>query len=159
MSVAVCLFALVGFFVVRDMIVYRDVIRSRMESGARPIARPEQPNDVSSHQAVTSTAPPQIGDADRGREIYNTNACHACHSLKADEVKVGPSLYGIGLRAATRKPGLSAQDYLRESIVDPNAFVVPNFNAGIMPATIGKQMSEQDLADLIAFMQRDLSQK
>lgn len=108
LSVVVCLFAFVAFFVVRDMIVYRDVIRSRMESGARPIARPEQPTDaLNGNQVTTSTI--TTGDADRGREIFNTNACHACHSLNADETKVGPSLYGVGQYAATRKPGLSAQ--------------------------------------------------
>lgn len=158
LAVVGCLFAFVAFFVVRDMIVYRDVIRSRMESGARPVARPEQPSDLPTNSQVM-TATIKVGDANRGRDLFNTNACHACHSLNAGENKVGPALYGIWQRATTRKPGLSAQEYLRESIVEPNAFVVPNFNAGIMPATFGKQLSEQDIADLIAFMQRDLSQK
>ena len=49
--------------------------------------------------------------------------------------------------------GQSAEDYLRESIVDPNAFVVDGYGANIMTGTYGSSLTEQQIADLVAYMQ------
>lgn len=108
------------------------------------------------------------GDAARGKKLFaqeekmasQTNApCTACHSLVPGEVKVGPSLAGIADRAATREAGKTALQYIRESIQQPSVFIVPDdpkFQANgksVMPDGLGNQMSPQDLADLIAYLQ------
>jgi cytochrome c2 len=108
------------------------------------------------------------GDAERGQKLFaqqekqasQTNAsCTACHSLIAGEIKVGPSLAGIADRAATREPGKTALQYIRESMQQPNAFIVPDaptFQANgksVMPEGLSNLMSAQDLADLIAYLQ------
>lgn len=115
---------------------------------------------------VTKALP--AGDAARGQKLFaqtekmanQSNApCTACHSLVPNEVKVGPSLAGIAGRAATREPGKTAEQYIRESIQQPNAFIVtddPKFQANgksVMPEGLGNLMSPQDLADLIAYLQ------
>jgi cytochrome c2 len=115
---------------------------------------------------VTTELP--AGDAERGKKLFaqeekqasQTNAsCTACHSLIPGEIKVGPSLAGVADRAATREPGKTAEEYIRESIQQPNAFVVPDsptFQANgksVMPEGLGNLMSPQDLADLIAYLQ------
>ncbi|MFN8450867.1 MAG: hypothetical protein U0521_20370 [Anaerolineae bacterium] len=53
--------------------------------------------------------------------------CATCHSLQPDVVIVGPSLDGVATRAEARVTGMSAGEYLRTSILDPGAFVVPGF--------------------------------
>jgi mono/diheme cytochrome c family protein len=108
------------------------------------------------------------GDAERGKKLFaqeekqasQTNAsCTACHSLIPGEIKVGPSLAGVADRAATREPGKTVAEYIRESIQQPNAFIVPDaetFKANgksVMPEGLGNLMSPQDLADLIAYLQ------
>jgi cytochrome c2 len=115
-----------------------------------------------------TTAPLPAGDASRGQKLFaqqvklesGTNApCTACHSLVPNEIKVGPSLAGIADRAATRVPGMSAEQYIRESIQQPNAYLVtdsPTFvvnGKSVMPEGLGNSMSAQDLADLIAYLQ------
>ena len=115
---------------------------------------------------VTTELP--AGDAERGQKLFaqeekqasQTNAsCTACHSLIPGEVKVGPSLAGIADRAATREPGKTAEEYLRESIQQPNTFIVPDLptyqanGKSVMPEGLGNLMSAQDLADLIAYLQ------
>ncbi len=98
------------------------------------------------------------GDAARGDLLFHGKGpggqfpCSACHSLQAGQTLVGPSLAGVATRAATRKPGYSAEKYIHESVVQPNAYVVETFNPGIMPQTFGAQMTRQDLADIIAFL-------
>jgi hypothetical protein len=51
-----------------------------------------------------------------------------------------------------RRPGYSPAHYLYESIVDPSAFVVPDYPDGVMPKTFKDTLSAQDIADVIAFI-------
>ena len=64
-----------------------------------------------------------------GREIFTAAGCNACHTLAdADATaEVGPDLDELAAVAAKREKGTSAEDYVRESIVDPPAFVVDGF--------------------------------
>jgi nitric oxide reductase subunit C len=59
----------------------------------------------------------------------------------------------IGARAATRKPGYSATAYIYESITQPSAFLVPGFTDGLMPKTFKKDLTPQQIADLIAYLE------
>jgi len=68
-----------------------------------------------------------------GQSVLAGNAgCITCHSLQPDRVLVGPSMAGIATRAASREPGVSAEDYIRKSILSPAAFVVDGFAEGQM---------------------------
>jgi nitric oxide reductase subunit C len=92
------------------------------------------------------------GNADAGLAVFNTEGCTACHSLEPDKKIVGPSLAGVSARAATRKPGLTAEEYLFESILSPTAYTVEGFSRGTMPSTFRMQLSDQELADVIALL-------
>lgn len=98
------------------------------------------------------------GDAANGQLLFTGQVngkfpCSACHSLQAGQTLVGPSLAGIATTAAARKDGLSAEQYLHESIVQPNTYIVESFaNPSVMPATFAAQMTKQELADLIAYL-------
>ncbi|MDH3706983.1 MAG: cytochrome c [Acidimicrobiia bacterium] len=59
--------------------------------------------------------------------------CSSCHSMQPDRSTSGPSLAGIGTIAATRVAELGAEHYLRQSILEPEAFFAPGWGAG-MPA-------------------------
>jgi mono/diheme cytochrome c family protein len=95
-----------------------------------------------------------VGDAAAGEKVYNeaAPACITCHSLEPGKSGVGPSLATIGADAGSRVSGQSAQDYVRESIVDPNAFVVDGWAANLMTGTYGSQLSEEQIADLVAYL-------
>jgi ferredoxin len=96
---------------------------------------------------------PIVGESLYYESSGSTNAgCRICHSLVKDEIIVGPSFYGIATRAATRVPGLSAEEYIRQSILDPNAYVVPGFPKGQMIQNLGEILSVDQIDDLIAFL-------
>ena len=107
--------------------------------------------------------PLEIGDPERGREIHETGlgligrdsgrGCSACHSLdgSVSTFEPSPSFQGISERAGDRVPGLSAVEYLRQSIVDPSAYVVEGF-MDAMPKSFRILLSEEDIDDLVAFM-------
>jgi hypothetical protein len=60
-------------------------------------------------------------------------------------------MISISQRAGQRVPGLSAEAYLRQSILDPSAYVVSGFR-NIMYPHFKEKLSQQDLADLIAYL-------
>jgi mono/diheme cytochrome c family protein len=67
-----------------------------------------------------------------GEEIYKTKGtCEICHRIGQKGTRA-PDLAGIGARAARAKPGTSAKQYIIESLVQPNAFLVEGY-PGIMP--------------------------
>lgn len=96
--------------------------------------------------------------ADDGRSLFFENTlgvntgCKVCHSLNEGEVIVGPSLYGVGTRAGTAVGGLSGQEYLHQSIVDPDAHIVDGFEAGVMLQTFEQLLTEEQISDLVAFL-------
>lgn len=97
-------------------------------------------------------------DPARGKKLYyetslGTNAgCRICHSLEPGVILVGPSFAGIATRAAQRVPGMSAEDYLYQSIVDPDAYVVEGFPAGQMIPDLAEILTEEQIRDLVAFL-------
>jgi mono/diheme cytochrome c family protein len=74
--------------------------------------------------------------------------------VQGDTRLVGPSLAGLDARAANQKPGTSAEDYIRESIRDPNARIVSGFPGppSLMPPYGPNQISDADMANLIAYL-------
>ena len=78
--------------------------------------------------------------------------CSTCHSLEAGVTIVGPSLAGIGTTAATMVSGMSAEDYLRQSILEPDAYVVEGFPTGTMPQVWSDVLNEEQVNDLVAYL-------
>lgn len=90
------------------------------------------------------------GDPAAGAEVYVSLGCGGCHAVEGETVMVGPSLAGLAERAGEMVEGLSAEEYVAQSIVEPDAHVVEGFNPGIMPPYT--DLSEADLAHLIAYL-------
>ena len=102
------------------------------------------------------------GDAERGRALADgTLGCSVCHSL----TPVGPAWAaigdqpGLGERAALRVEQAdyageadTAEQYLFESVADPNAYLVSGFQAGVMPTDFGDRVTLQQMADILAYM-------
>jgi hypothetical protein len=90
--------------------------------------------------------------------LYNeaslgTNAsCRICHSLEPGDDRVGPSFAGIASRAGERVPGLSAEEYLRQSILDPDVYTVEGYPSGLMVPNLGETLTEAQIDDLVAFL-------
>ncbi|HIE56418.1 MAG TPA: hypothetical protein EYP90_14805, partial [Chromatiaceae bacterium] len=100
----------------------------------------------------------QAGDPVAGADVYLNLGCNACHGMpdQAGSAAVGPWLGDIAETGATRVPGQSAEDYVYESILDPNAFIAPDCPAGpcvdpsAMPGDFAFRLSTnpQDMADI-----------
>lgn len=93
--------------------------------------------------------------ADAGRAIFAQYGCNTCHQLNdANSLNMGagPSLNGLGARAGTHAGYDSPEDYIRTSIVNPNAFIVDGYAANIMPQNFAQQMSTEEIDLLVAYL-------
>ena len=89
-----------------------------------------------------------VGNAARGQRLYEQTVigrasapgCVTCHSLEAGVVVVGPSHAGVGARAGDYVAELSAEEYLRESIINPDAHIVDGFTPGVMYQNYGAEL-------------------
>lgn len=98
------------------------------------------------------------GDAQRGRAIFESGGekyteqfyCSRCHSLDGAD-GYGPTMQGIAALAAERVPGISPEEYIHQSILEPDAFIVPGYreNMGLIHSRL---LSQQEVEDLVAFL-------
>jgi mono/diheme cytochrome c family protein len=84
-----------------------------------------------------------LAGARTGEQIFTAAGCGACHTLaKANaNATIGPSLDELAQSAADQ--GGSPEDYVRESLVDPDAVTVEGFQGGVMPSYDGRLTDEQ----------------
>lgn len=101
------------------------------------------------------------GDPVNGEALANAQGCVGCHVSTATGPAWPPSagVPGIGERAETRfsQPdytgnAASAEQYLLESIVQTNVYVVEGYAENLMPGNYGSTLTAQDAADLIAYL-------
>ena len=97
--------------------------------------------------------------ADRGKELFMTSACSTCHGVtKEDNMKVGPSLFGVvGRKAGTAQSLLGASENLKKYGVTWNAETLDEFLANPDAKVPGTPMSgvmadPQQRADMIAYL-------
>ncbi len=105
---------------------------------------------------------PVVGDAARGKSLYDqktlgtksAEGCVSCHLYdeSAGKAEKAPYTKGTATRAATRVPGMTAEEYIHESIINPNAYIVEGFKKDDMYQNWAKELSQQQIADLVAYL-------
>ena len=89
-----------------------------------------------------------------GREIFTSAGCNACHTLDdADATaQVGPDLNELAQVAEKRVKGKSAEEYVRQSIVDPSAFAVEGYSGDTMPGNFADQLTPEEIDTLVEYL-------
>ncbi len=110
-------------------------------------------NDIN---RILNTLDTVYGDPINGQLLYNGDlGCAGCHEA---EVPLGPPTEGTYTRTDEERlqdPALAeytVQHYLVESIIDPAAYIVPDFN-NVMVSNFGERLTLQELADLVAYLE------
>ncbi len=124
---------------------------------AQQTPEPTPTPSITPTPAPTPTPRPVQGD-DAADLVLNAG-CGACHMIGSlgEAHKVGPDLTNIREVAGERVPGLSAVEYVRQSIVDPNAFIVaecPNGPclANIMPRDYGERLTDEQIEAIVNYL-------
>ncbi|MBN2303701.1 MAG: cytochrome c, partial [Anaerolineae bacterium] len=91
-----------------------------------------------------------MGDAENGAALFTRLGCTGCHAVDSPNAGVGPSMVGLAAIAGERVAGLDAATYVRQAIVEPGAYAVEGYAAGVMIAY--DALSEGELNDLVAYI-------
>jgi len=86
-----------------------------------------------------------LAGATSGEQIFTGAGCGACHALSKAGANgtIGPNLNDLASAAGKRRPGTPAEEYVKQSILDPTAFTVSGFQTGVMPSFKGKLDDKQ----------------
>ena len=105
---------------------------------------------------------PVVGNDENGKKLYESKTlgsnsaegCVSCHNYYESKGKNDKAPYtaGTATRAETRVAGMTAEEYIHESIINPNAYVVENYKEGDMYQKWKAELSEQQIADLVAYL-------
>ena len=101
--------------------------------------------------AVACSEPRATEPIARGRQVYREKNCGSCHQIGTAGDTKGPPLTHIGTLADTREPGVSAEDYIRQSVLDPGAYIVPGY-PDTMPRAQVRGLSQEDFDDLVQYL-------
>ena len=92
--------------------------------------------------------------AERGARIAELNGCLACHTIDGSQ-SVGPTWLGVYGTEERLDDGATVtvdDQYIRESIIDPEAQIVEGFLPNLMPSTFEQILSEEEIDDLIEYI-------
>lgn len=111
-------------------------------------------------------APASDSPVAHGQSLFRSTppSCSACHSTVAGVNMAGPSLAGIVASAEAviaspdyRGSATTAEEFIRESIVDPSAYLVPGqqYSAGgrsFMPDNFSQTLTPEQIDQLVAYI-------
>lgn len=110
--------------------------------------------------APTPTGTPAVDTAliERGIAVYRANYCGTCHTLEAANTRgiFGPDHNHAGTVAETRlqEPGYqgaatNAEEYLRESILEPERYLVSGFAGSIHKMPTYSHLETEDIDAMV----------
>ena len=103
---------------------------------------------------ITTQTPPQELAAIGEELLRAKGGCLICHKVIETGNERGPDLRQAAAKAATRKPGTDAEAYLMESLMTPDAFLVPGYPK-MMPSAL-KPPANLNMAEVkavVAYLQ------
>jgi mono/diheme cytochrome c family protein len=100
-------------------------------------------------QQPPAPQPPAQGNAAAGKAVFSSKGCTGCHTFTpaGSNSQTGPDLNKLSEYAKDADQPLD--EFTRESIVSPDAYVEEGFPEGVMPPWSG---TDKELADLVAFL-------
>lgn len=117
-----------------------------------PIPSPEVPSPTPAPSPTPGPTPADL--VALGKSLAARNGCLACHSVDGS-ARVGPTWKGLYGKEETLADGSKVtvdEEYLRESIVDPDAKIVKGFPPGVMPRDFGARLSEEEIRAIIEYI-------
>jgi mono/diheme cytochrome c family protein len=133
-------------------IVHRQILHPRRNS-AMPagLVTGQKAKDVASYVAFAVQRPGEdagalaqagLAGATTGEQIFTAAGCAGCHTLAKARAQgtIGPSLNDLASSGDIKGP---PEEYVKQSILEPDAVVAKGYNAGVMPSFDGKLTDKQ----------------
>ena len=137
-----------------DGIVHKQILHPR-KSSIMPagLVKGNDARDVASYVGYAAArsgddqgllASAGLAQATTGEQIFTAAGCAGCHTFApaGSNGTIGPDLNDLKAAATKFGKGKPPEDYVRESIVKPDAFIVPGFG-NAMPSFQGRLTDKQ----------------
>lgn len=143
-------------------IVHRQILHPRIGSVMKPgLVKGEDAKDVAAYVGYAAArrgddegalATAGLAQARTGEQIFTAAGCAGCHTFgpAGSTGTIGPSLDDLQSAAGDREPGKSAEEYVRESLTSPDAFLVQGFG-NTMPSFEGR-LTDQQIDALVEYL-------
>ncbi len=152
--------------------VFRPSPREFSEARQQPFEHHEPEVEVIEPLVVPTPPPPGFfappppaagASTSPGQTLFiGAGGCSACHTIDGVSVGIlGPDLSRVAATAAGRIPGYSDEEYIRESILEPDAYTAAppaegidkEYPSGLMGATVaGLNLSDENVDDLVEYL-------
>ncbi len=134
---------------------------------AQPTAPKAGGGEAATQPPAAGAGQAAAGDPTNGKAIFASAGCGGCHKIAGNAQAtgaVGPDLSKIGTDASTiiKDPKYTGkaktpEDFMRESIVDPNVYIAPTCPSGpcqpnVMPKNFKDTLGDQKINDLVAYL-------
>lgn len=109
-------------------------------------------SSTSTSAATTSSS--GGGNAAAGKAVFTSNSCASCHTFQPAGATgtIGPDLDTHPTTDAKADHNMDLTAFVKQSIVDPDAYIAKGYSKGIMPTNFGSSLSSTQLNDLVAFI-------
>ena len=90
-----------------------------------------------------------LAGATTGEQIFTAAGCAGCHTFAkaGSNATIGPSLDDLAADAGSASP----EEFVRQSLLDPDAEVADGFQAGVMPSFEGR-LNDEQLQALVQYL-------
>jgi len=114
--------------------------------------------DYATWYGSAGSTPPPAAAGGGAAATFTSSGCSACHTFKAIPGAagvVGPSLDKLKAAAAAAHEDLAA--FIKESIVDPNKYIAPGYQPGVMPPNFAQTIPADKLDQLVQYLAENTS--
>jgi mono/diheme cytochrome c family protein len=135
-------------------IVHKQILHPRVDSQMPAgLVKGDDASDVAAYVGYAAARKGQdsgqlasagLAEAKTGDQIFTAAGCAGCHTFgpAGSNGTIGPNLNELKTQAGKLVPGKSAEEYVRESLEDPGAFIVQGF-PNAMPSFKGRLTDKQ----------------
>ena len=143
-------------------IVHSQILHPRVDSVMPPgLVKGDDASDVAAYVGYAAARPGDdsgalasagLAQAKTGEQIFTAAGCAGCHTFAPAKSTgtIGPNLNELKTQAAKMEKGKTADEYIRESIEDPGAFIVKGY-PNAMPPFKGR-LTDAQIKALIDFL-------
>jgi mono/diheme cytochrome c family protein len=143
-------------------IVHKQILHPRRNSiMPAGLVTGQDANDVAAYVAFAAAksgddqgalASAGLAQAKTGEQIFTAAGCAGCHTFgpAGSNGTIGPNLDELAAAAGKREPGKSAEEYVREALLKPEAFLAPGFG-NAMPSFEGR-LTDKQIQTLIDYL-------
>jgi mono/diheme cytochrome c family protein len=143
-------------------IVHRQILHPRTDSQMPAgLVKGQDAEDVAAYVGYAAAkkgsdegalASAGLAQAKTGDQIFTAAGCAGCHTFgpAGSNGTIGPSLDELKTQAGKIEPGKSAEEYIRESLEDPGAFIVQGY-PNAMPSFKGR-LTDQQIQAVIDYL-------